>query len=225
MQVEIRHSPAFAVARITLAANETVRAKSGAMMATSSGISVEAKMEGGLMKGLKRSVLGGESLFITRFIAGGEGGWVDAAGHLPGDTVVIDVNGALNISRSNWICSSDGVEIDTKWGGFKNLVGGEGGFLVRATGQGQTVLSVYGAVDRVDLAAGETMVLDSAHMVAFSDDLTYTTRKVTSGIMQTLKSGEGLVFELAGPGTVWTQSRNTQELIAWLTVELPFTTE
>lgn len=222
MNVDIRHSPAFAVARITLAAGEGVRAESGAMMATSAGVTVEAKAEGGLMKGFKRSLLGGESLFITRLTAGPQGGWVDCAARLPGDATVIDVDGGVNLARSAWLCSSDGVEIDTKWGGFKNLVGGEGGFLVRAEGQGQVVASCYGALDVVTLAAGESMVLDAGHMVAFDDGVTYTTRKVTSGLMQTLKSGEGLVFEFTGPGRLWTQTRNPGELITWLTAELPF---
>ena len=222
MNVDVRHSPSFAVARVTLAGGESVRAESGAMLATSAGVAVEAKMEGGLMKGLKRSVLGGESLFVTRFIAGGEGGWVDCAARLPGDVTVIEVSGAINLARSAWLCSSDGVEIDTKWGGFKNLVGGEGGFLVHATGNGQVVAGCYGALDIVDLAAGESIVLDSGHMVAFSEGLSYTTRKVTGGLVQTLKSGEGLVFEFTGPGRLWTQTRSSQDLISWLTAELPF---
>lgn len=222
MNVEIRHRPSFAVARVHLAGNEKVRAEAGSMMATSAGVAVEAKMSGGLVKGLKRSVLGGESLFLTSFTAGSDGGWVDCAARLPGDATVIDVDGAVNLSRSSWICSSDGVEIDTKWGGFRNLVGGEGGFLVHATGSGQVVAACYGALDVVDLTAGESLVLDSGHMVAFSDGMAYTTRKVTSGIMQTLKSGEGLVFEFTGPGRLWTQTRNQNELIGWLTSVLPF---
>jgi uncharacterized protein (AIM24 family) len=48
---------------------------------------------------------------------------------------------------------------------------------------------------------------------------------VTSGIMQTLKSGEGFVFEATGPGRIWTQTRNPQELVMWLTSELPFSRE
>src|SRR4051812_14779326 len=128
MNIEIRHAPSFAVARTTLSGGESVRAESGAMMATSAGVEIEAKMEGGLMKGLKRSVLGGESLFVTRFIAPATGGWVDFAARLPGDILTIPVDGAVNLSRGSWMCSSDGVEIDTKWGGMKNLAGGEGGF-------------------------------------------------------------------------------------------------
>ncbi|MFE0106201.1 TIGR00266 family protein [Streptomyces sp. NPDC059009] len=222
MKIDVRHNPSFAVARAHLAAGETVRAESGAMMAHSAGISVEAKAEGGLIKGLKRSVLGGESLFVTRFTAGAEGGWVDVAAQLPGDVTGVEVDGGMNLARGAWLCSSEGVDLDTKWGGFKNLTGGEGGFLVRAEGRGQVVAACYGALDQVELAPGEQLVLDSGHLVAFDDGVSYTTRKVTRGLMQTLKSGEGLVFEFTGPGRLWTQSRNPGALVTWLTAKLPF---
>jgi uncharacterized protein (TIGR00266 family) len=226
MDVTIRHSPSFAVARCALSSGEGLKAESGAMMATSHGVEVEAKMQGGLLKGLKRSVLGGESLFITTFTAPASGGWVDCAARLPGDIIVLDVGGeALNLSRGSYLAASSTVEIDTKWGGFKNLAGGEGGFLIRTTGVGHVVVSCYGAIDVVPLAAGESMVVDSGHVVAFEPSVTYTTRKVSKGIMNTLKSGEGLVMEFSGPGKVYTQSRNPGELIDWLTTELPFTRE
>ncbi|MGW8380634.1 TIGR00266 family protein [Streptomyces sp. ODS28] len=222
MKIDVRHSPSFAVARVHLAAGEGVRAESGAMMATSAGVEVAAKAEGGLFKGLKRSVLGGESLFITRFSAARDGCWVDLAAQLPGDVTAIGVEGALNLARGAWLCSSDGVELDTKWGGFKNLVGDEGGFLVRAEGHGQALAACYGALDEFELAPGEQLVLDSGHLVAFDDQVTYTTRKVTRGLMQTLKSGEGLVFDFTGPGRLWTQTRNPSALVTWLTAKLPF---
>ncbi|MBO1332856.1 TIGR00266 family protein [Streptomyces sp. VRA16 Mangrove soil] len=222
MDIDVRHNPSFAVARVHLAPGESVRAESGAMMATSGGIAVEAKADGGLMRGLKRSVLGGESLFVTRFTAGSESGWVDVAAQLPGDVTAVDVDGGLNLARGAWLCSSDGVDLQTKWGGFKNLAGGEGGFLVRAEGRGQVLAACYGALDEVELKAGEQLVLDSGHLVAFDDGVSYTTRKVTRGLMQTLKSGEGLVFDFTGPGRLWTQSRNPGALVTWLTQKLPF---
>jgi uncharacterized protein (AIM24 family) len=40
--------------------------------------------------------------------------------------------------------------------------------------------------------------------------------------MNTLKSGEGLVMEFTGPGTIHTQTRNPSALISWLTEVLPF---
>jgi uncharacterized protein (AIM24 family) len=40
--------------------------------------------------------------------------------------------------------------------------------------------------------------------------------------MKSLKSGEGIVLEITGPGLVWTQSRNPNGLVTWLTAVLPF---
>lgn len=222
MEIDIRQSPSFAVARITLAGGESCKAESGAMMATSDGVGVESKMEGGLMKGLKRSVLGGESLYMSTYTAPSQGGWVDFAAHLPGDVAILEVDGGINLTKGSWLCSSGEITIDTKWGGMKNLAGGEGGFLVRAEGRGKTVAACYGALEPLTLAGGEKLVLDSGHLVAFTDGTEFTTRKVASGMMQTMKSGEGLVFEFTGPGQIWTQTRNQRGLISWLTTVLPF---
>jgi uncharacterized protein (AIM24 family) len=87
---------------------------------------------------------------------------------------------------------------------------------------GDIVVSAYGAIETIELGAGEQMVLDSGHLIAFDPTVTFTTRKVTKGITQTLKSGEGFVMEFTGPGRVLTQSRNPGALVSWLTTELPF---
>ena len=189
-------------------------------MATSDGVTVEAKMQGGLMKSLKRSVLGGESLFI----ATAQGGWVDCAANLPGDAVVRTVGGGktLNMSRGSFLVCESGVEIDTQWGGFQNLFGGEGGFLVHASGEGEVVAACYGALDTISLGPGEKVVVDSGHMVAYDDTVSMSIRRV-AGTMTSLKSGEGLVFDFTGPGEVLTQTRNPSALISWLTTVLPFT--
>lgn len=224
MQIEIRHAPSFAVARCALGGSETVRAEAGAMMATSEGVQIEAGMQGGLMRSLKRGVLGGESFFVTTYTAPPGGGWVDVAAHLPGDMAVVEVADApLFIQRGSYIASESGVEIDTKWGGFRSLFGGEGGFLLRATGHGSVVVSCYGALDRVRLADGETMVVDSGHMVAFQEGVQFSLRRAASGrTIQSLKSGEGFVFDFRGPGEVMVQTRNPGALIEWLTTVLPF---
>ena len=224
MDISIRHAPAFAVARAALAPDEAIRVESGAMLATGGDISFEAKMQGGLMGSLKRSVLGGESLFMTTFTAGAGGGWVDCAANLPGDVAVrtVDPSAGLNIARGSFLCAESTVQIDTKWGGFKNLFGSEGGFLIHASGQGEVVVACFGAMERVVLAPGERFTLDSGHMVAYDPTVQMTLRKAASGIIQTLKSGEGFVFEFTGPGEVWTQTRNPNALVSWLTTVLPF---
>ena len=195
------------------------------MMAHSVGVELEAKVQGGLMKGLKRSILGGESLFMTTWTAPNEGGWVDIAANLPGDLAVLDVSGDMNVTQGGWLASSIEIELDTKWGGFKNVFGDEGGFLVRCSGTGKIVVACYGAIEQLELGAGEKVVLDSGHLVAFDPSVEFITRKVTKGIMQTLKSGEGFVMEFTGPGRVLTQTRNPMGLVGWLTEALPFSRE
>jgi uncharacterized protein (TIGR00266 family) len=223
MNVDVRHNPSFAAARITLEPGEQVRAESGAMMATSSGITVEASTQGGVMKGLKRSLLGGESLFITTFTAPAPGGWVDVAPYLPGDIIPAGVTTEqpMSITKGCWLASSAGIELDTKWGGFKNLFGGEGGFLVHAAGQGTILLACYGALDTLSLAEGESMTIDTGHVVAFAPTVNMQIRKATAKVVQTLKSGEGYVFDFTGPGWVMTQTRNPSALEAWIRQIMP----
>jgi len=223
VNVETRHSPAFAVGRVHLEPNEQLRVESGAMMAMSPGIHVEASTQGGLMKGLKRSVLGGESLFVTTYTAPPNGGWVDVAHHLTGDIIVAGIlpDQPMFVTKGCWLANSTGVELDTKWGGFKNMFGGEGGFLIHAAGQGTIVLACYGAIDTVNLQPGESITIDSGHVLAYGPTVTSQLRKVASGIMQTLKSGEGYVFDFTGPGWVMTQSRNPSALAAWIQQVMP----
>lgn len=223
MEVEIRHAPSFGVARCTLGAGQQVKVEAGAMMAHSYGMELEARMEGGLLKGLKRSVLGGESLFVSTYTAPASGGWVDVAAKLPGDVCVLELDGsrAWIIERGNWLASDASVEIDTKWGGFKSLFGGEGGFMVHATGVGKALAASYGAIEVMSLAAGETVVVDTNHMLAFVDTVSYELRRAVEGrSIQSAKSGEGFVFHFTGPGDVLVQTRNQQQLVAWLNTEI-----
>jgi uncharacterized protein (AIM24 family) len=46
-------------------------------------------------------------------------------------------------------------------------------------------------------------------------------RKVSGGVIQSLKSGEGFVFDFTGPGWVMTQSRNPSALEAWIRSLVP----
>ena len=192
-------------------------------MAHSMGISLEAKMEGGVMKSLKRSVLGGESLFVSTYTAPAEGGWVDVAAKLPGDVKIIELDGSTSwvIERGNWLASAASVELDTKWQGFKMLVGGEGGFMAHVSGTGKVAVASYGAIETITLGAGEQVVVDTNHMLAFADTVSYElTRAVEGKSIQSVKSGEGFVFRFTGPGEIWTQTRNQQQLLAWITTEI-----
>ncbi|GLY35512.1 TIGR00266 family protein [Amycolatopsis sp. NBRC 101858] len=223
MQVGVRQQPSFAVARLMLAPGEPCQVESGAMMATSYGVQVQSQSQGGIMKGLGRAFLSGESFFISTFTAPQNGGWVDVAANLPGDIQVIQLDGRTGwaVTRGCWLASSHGVQTETKWGGMKNLMGGEGGFLTHATGQGQLLVACYGAVETITLQQGEMVTVDTGHVVAYADTVQYQIRKVATGIIQSMKSGEGLVFDFVGPGQIMTQTRNPSALVSWIVSHVP----
>ena len=219
MEIQIRHQPSFSVARAILGPNEPLRAEAGAMMAMAADTHIEAKAEGGVMKSLKRAALGGESIFMTTLTAGPAGGWVDLAANLPGDLSVVEVASGRPwlLSKTAFLGAAAGVELDTKLQGMKMFAGGEGAFLMEAAGQGTLIVSAYGAIDRFTLAEGQTIVVDSDHFVACEMSVQYTlTRAAQGGLVQSMKSGEGLVFQFTGPGELMMQSRAPQGLVSWL---------
>ena len=219
MEIEVRHGPGFGVARCILGPHEQVRAEAGSMMACSGGMQLEASMEGGIAKSLKRSVLGGESLFVTTFTAPGEGGWVTVAPAAPGEVHELEIVDGVPwvLERGNWLASETSVKIDTKWKGLKSLVGGGGGFMVKASGHGRIAAGSYGAVEAVRLEDGEELVVDSGHVFAFQDSVDWTAETAARGsLANTLKSGEGVVLRFTGPGDVLVQTRSRSQLQLWL---------
>ena len=69
MNHDILYGPSYSLARVRLEAGEEVSAEAGAMVSMSSGIEMQTGVKGGLLSGLKRSLLGGESFFINTFKA------------------------------------------------------------------------------------------------------------------------------------------------------------
>jgi uncharacterized protein (TIGR00266 family) len=218
VQVQTRHGPSYPVARLLLAGGEPVKVESGAMLATSYGVAVETRTSGGTLRSLARAARGGDTPLISTYTAPQQGGWVDTAPRLPGDLHTVELDGSTGwcISRACWLASAAGVHLDTGWGGFGSLFGGEGGFLVHASGHGPVVVSCYGALDVFTLQQGELITVDTGHVVAYADVVQSRVRPVSLGVTQSMKSGAGLVFDFAGPAQVLTQTRNPRGLIGWL---------
>jgi uncharacterized protein (TIGR00266 family) len=221
MQVDIQASPAFAMGTIRLGAGESVKVEAGAMAAMSSGVEIQTASTGGLLGGLKRSMLGGESFFINTFTAT-TGGEISVAPKLPGDIIHMPLaGGAMLVQSGSWIASEPSVEVDTKWGGAKTFFSGEGLFMLHCSGAGDMLVSSYGAIVERQLQPGEVYTVDTGHIVAFDEGVTYAVRKVGNW-KSTILGGEGLVTDFTGPGRLLLQTRSSQELIDWLTVSLPF---
>lgn len=222
LDVDVRFSPSFAMATVKLAQGSSLQAEAGAMTGMNGAVEIATKAQGGLLGGLKRSVLGGETFFINTFSATSGPGEVIVAPPLPGDIIHMPLDGsqAMMVQSGSWLAGEASLTIDTKWGGAKTFFAGEGLFLLRCTGQGDMLVASYGAIFEMELAAGETYRVDTGHIVAFEESLGMQVNKV-GGWKSTFLSGEGLVATFTGPGKLWQQSRSPQDLLGWLIPRLP----
>ena len=221
MNVEVLYRPSYSIAKVALEPGETINAESGAMVSMSADVQVETGTRGGFLKSLARSALGGESFFINKFTAGGQGGEIMLAPPLPGDVQAVDLaNASLMVQSGSFLASSEGVEVDTKWGGAKTFFAREGLFMLRCQGQGDLVMASYGAMHEIQLAEGESTTVDTGHLVAFTEGMQFDVRRV-GGLRSTLFSGEGLVVDLTGPGTITLQTRSEDAFLSWLIPKIP----
>jgi uncharacterized protein (TIGR00266 family) len=214
MQSEIIASPDYAMVDVHLEAGEQLIAESGAMVGMTTNINLKTAARGGVLAGLKRKLLGGESFFINTFTAQNTPGTVHIAPAVPGDVIHATLNNeTLNIQSTCFLASAPTVNLDTKWGGAKGFFSGTGMFLLKASGVGDLFISAYGAVHPVQVNG--KYVVDTGHIVAFQETLTYSIRKV-GGLKSLFFSGEGLVCEFTGHGMLWLQTRNAGSFAAWV---------
>lgn len=220
MQFEIEHRPVFSMLRVLLEQGEAFKAEAGAMVAMSPTIDLEAKTTGkGLLGGLKAAV-GGESFFASLFTATRGPGELVLAPPIPGDIMKIDLNGTVMAEGGAYLAGHPGLEVTTQ-GSAKGFLSGEGLFLQVIRGQGPVFFNGYGALVTKQLAQGEKFIVDSGHIVCFEQTVQYTVRKAAKGFFSSIASGEGLVCEYTGPGTIVYQTRNMAALANALTKFLP----
>jgi len=72
MEYRIVGRPSYSLLELKLKPGEEVLAETGAMVYMKD-VELKTEMKGGLLGGLKRSLLGGESFFVNRFVSRGEG--------------------------------------------------------------------------------------------------------------------------------------------------------
>jgi uncharacterized protein (TIGR00266 family) len=193
---------------ISMTGGDSLRAEAGAMMFMTDGVEIDAKMEGGLLGGLKRKLLAGESFFITQFRCTAPQAKVAFAGPYPGKIIAHALNGQLLCQKDAFLCAAGDVDISialTRRLGA-GFFGGEGFILQKLEGRGQLFLHSGGTILEQTLGAGERLKVDTGCLVAFEPTVDYDIQRV-GGIKTSLFGGEGLFFAaMTGPGRVWLQT-------------------
>ena len=218
MLLTIEHAPSYGMLTVELAAGEEVRAEPGAMVAQQN-VRMRTGMPSGLVKGFRR-VLGGESFFQNTFTGGASGGWVKLAPSNPGDVRVLELGPGqrLFIQGSSYLGSTPSVVVDSKFQGMRGLFSGESLFFLRVEGnvpEDKVFYNCYGAMESIELVDGDELVVDTGHVVAFTEGVSYDIGKV-GGLGSLLVGGEGLVMKFKGRGVVWLQTRSLRVLAASL---------
>lgn len=209
MDISFQHQPGSTAAQIKLAAGESVTTEGGAMIGMSGDLQIETttkQKKGGILKAAKR-LLSGESFFLNHYTAQHSEGEVWLSSALPGDMMTKELHGeTLIVQGGGYVASSPDISVDLGWQGFKSVFSGERVFWLKLSGHGQAVINSFGAIYPIEVD-GETIV-DTGHIVAFDETLTFKITKAGSSWISSMLGGEGLVCKFAGRGTVWVQSHN-----------------
>jgi uncharacterized protein (TIGR00266 family) len=219
MEYEIKYRPAYSLLETRLGAGETIVAEAGAMVYMSPQIRIKTRKreEKSLWKSIKGSLLGGESFFVNEYTAETGPGKVGFVPAPVGDIQQLDVlsGKGMILQKDAYVASTSDVHLDTEWQGFKKGLFGQSLFMLKISGQGRLFVNSFGAIDHHTLGAGESLVVDNYHLVAFDDTCKYDVKKF-GGLKSTILGGEGLVTEITGPGEVYVQTKNPSEFVEWL---------
>jgi len=211
LEWRIDKGPAFPVLKVKLDMGESVTAEPGAMMLIRGPIEVETK-SGGLLKGLLRSIAGGESFFLNTYRARGPGEiWLVPP--IPGDIEAVELRGdEWIIQDSSYLAHTGRVDVSVAWRGLRGLLA-EGELVwLKASGVGTVWVNAYGALEKVEIPPGERVIIDNFHFVAMPASTRYRITKV-GGLKTLVFGGEGLVVEVEGPAEVLVQTRIMPEFV------------
>lgn len=230
MESKTTHDPGFAMLKVDLAPNERLVSEPGAMVAMSDDVELDAKVtsdpDAGILStmmmfvwNMMRSVFGGESVIMNHYQAQGDGSvWL--APTMAGDVERHRLEGGkIRMKHGAYLASTDGISVDVHFGGLKGFLPWKSTFHLVAEGEGDVWFNAYGGVRAIDVDGRYTV--DDGHIIAYDYSLDKKTRGSGGGIMGLLASGEGLVKEFQGQGTVYIQTRNEGSLIGLVTPLLP----
>ena len=206
---------------VELDPGEAAIGEAGSMMFMDAGIEMDtvfgdgSQQTGGLfgkLLGAGKRLITGESLFTTIYTNQGSGKRrVAFAAPYAGKILPMDLKqlgGTLMCQKDAFLCAARGVSLGVALqkrlgAGF---FGGEGFILQKLEGDGLAFVHAGGTVVRRDLQAGETLLIDTGCVVAFTVGVDFDIQYVGK-IKTALFGGEGIFLaKVTGPGQVWLQS-------------------
>ena len=209
---------------IQLKPGEKVYAEAGSMVYMSGNISMEAKIRGGLLKGLGRK-LAGETMFLTEFTSAGGTGMVSFGGNAPGTIKALELQPGKEylVQKDAFLVAEDSIELSLAFQKRLGAIffGGEGFILEKLSGNGTAFIHACGDFVEFDLEPDQILKVDTGSVVGWENTVTFDIERV-KGIKTMFFGGEGIFLTtLKGPGHVILQSMNLGNLAAALQPFMP----
>jgi uncharacterized protein (TIGR00266 family) len=166
----------------------------------------------GKLMGAGKRLITGESLFTTVYSNNATSKQrVAFAAPYPGKILPMDLRqfgGLLICQKDAFLCAARGVSLGIALQRklSTGFFGGEGFIMQKLEGDGLAFVHAGGTVVRRELHAGQTLLVDTGCVVAYTPNVSFEIQYVGK-IKTALFGGEGLFFaKLTGPGTIWLQS-------------------
>jgi len=220
MKTQIDGAPAFAHLQVTLEPGESIMAESDAMASMSADLEMRTQLNGGLFGGLARKYLGGESLFINRFINQSTGPrQLTLVQPTPGDMMCRELNPqeTYYLQPGAFVACDPTVRIGLRWAGLVSFIAREGLFKISVTGPGKVWYGAYGAL--IERQVDGEFIVDTSHLVAYEPGIQLKLQ-LAGGLFSSIFGGEGLVTRVMGRGKVVIQTRSLSGLTGWLNPKL-----
>jgi uncharacterized protein (TIGR00266 family) len=165
---------------------------------------------GGMLGGMVKRAISGESLFIVDYSVTGGRGLVAFAAEFPGKIIPLNLAAGQQMvcQKDAFMCAEKSVSLDIQ---FRRKLGtgffgGEGFILQRLTGPGLAFVELDGEVVEYTLEPGQALKVDTGHVAMFEPSVQFDIEMVR-GFKNVLFGGEGLFLAtLRGPGRVWLQT-------------------
>lgn len=193
---------------------ESVMCEGGHLIFKSPDVKIDTQ-SGGILSAMSRAMTG-SNVFLLKLDGPGIAAF---SGFLPGEIINIPLQGNGILAEFNsFLCMDSSVTYSAKFSGtWAGLLGGEGIFLEKFSGNGSVFLHCHGQPIEFSLKAGESIDVEASHILAFEDTMQYSIKRI-GGIKTMLLAGmegEGFFFAtITGPGKVWLHSISLGQLAA-----------
>lgn len=212
MKYEIHCQPSYSLLEVDLDSGEQIVSDAGAMAWMSSNVKASTSTRGGILAGLKRTMLSGESFFQNTFEAEAGPGTIGFAPGPAGEICCRELTGGeLFLEKGAYLASTLGVQCDAKFDGLRGLFN-EGFFVLRVSGTGTLFFNSYGDMEEVEVNGSYRV--DNGYAVAWEPTLQY--KLTRSRKIRAFLFSDQFILEFSGQGKIWVQSRSPRTLANWV---------